>query len=418
MRHNNYGNEEQNMIRQYLYTEQAHLMCPNMNFGIVCEVNSPFDENRIRETLSVLVNAHPFLSALLGYEENTKRYYYNITPNSQVDLIIMDEKITGLYDKVVLSEYERLVSTDWNLTSEGMLKVVCWKQENKLCILFVVHHLLADGKAALSLANEFADYYVHGNVPERVEEKLISSVDDFPVGSELPFISRLLVDRANKRWKKENHLVSYEEYHDFANEYLKKDRVIHDTVVYNEETMSTIRSLCKENKVSVNDYLTGIMMEEDKTDKVIIACDLRKHLQCYSQGALGNYSTAFSVHLKGKSSDAMTAAREVHRQVQKIMKTPSSLYLVLQCYARLTSSLIDAAVVSTLGSFESKAGRFIGTAFFGLGSPTGYSITNLGEIQSRSIDNAMFIPPASPAIKKIKGILTVNGRMNICVSQR
>ena len=40
------------MTRQYLYTEQAHLMCPNMNFGIVCEVNSPFDENRIRETLS------------------------------------------------------------------------------------------------------------------------------------------------------------------------------------------------------------------------------------------------------------------------------------------------------------------------------------------------------------------------------
>ena len=58
------------------------------------------------------------------------------------------------------------------------------------------------------------------------------------------------------------------------------------------------------------------------------------------------------------------------------------------------------------------------TAFFGFESPTGYSITNLGKIESRSIDNAIFIPPASPAIKKIKGVLTVNGRMNICVSQR
>ena len=58
------------------------------------------------------------------------------------------------------------------------------------------------------------------------------------------------------------------------------------------------------------------------------------------------------------------------------------------------------------------------TAFFGGESPTGYSITNLGKIESRSIANAMFIPPVSQAIKKIKGILTVNERMNICVSQR
>lgn len=406
------------MIRQYIYTERAHLMCPNMNFGIVCEVNSPFDENRIRYTLSLLVKAHPFLSALLGYEEDTKRYYYNITSDSQVDLIVMDENITGLYDQSVISEYERLVSTDWNLTCEGMLKIVCWKQENKLCILFVFHHLLADGRAALSLLEEFAEYYVHGNLPESVDEKLISSVEDFPSGSELPFVSKILVDYANKRWKKEKHLVSYEEYHDFASTYLQKDKVIHNTFVYDEETMRTMHSQCKENLVSVNDYLTAKMFEEDKTDKIIIASDLRKQLPCYSQGALGNYSTAFSVRLKRKSSDTMTTARAVHEQVQKVMKTPASLYLILQCYARLTPSLIDAAAISTLGDFDSKAGRFIGTAFFGFENPTGYSITNLGKMESRSIDNAMFIPPASPAIKKIKGVLTVNGRMNICVSQR
>ena len=176
--------------------------------------------------------------------------------------------------------------------------------------------------------------------------------------------------------------------------------------------------LCKENQVSVNDYLTAKMFEEDKTDKVIIACDLRKQLHCYLQGALGNYSTAFSVHFKGKSSDTMLTAKKVHMQVQNILKNPASLYLILQCYARLTPSLIDAAAISTLGDFDSKAGKFIGTMFFGFENPTGYSITNLGKLESKSIDNAMFIPPASPAIKKIKGILTVNGRMNICVSQR
>lgn len=53
---------------------------------------------------------------------------------------------------------------------------------------------------------------------------------------------------------------------------------------------------------------------------------------------------------------------------------------------------------------------------FGYGSQDGYSITNLGKIQSDIISEAVFIPPASPANKKIWGVLTVNGCMKICVS--
>lgn len=112
------------MRRQYLYTERAHLMCPNMNFGITAEINSTFDEKRIRYTLSLLVKAHPFLSALLGFEEDTNRYYYHITSDSKVDLMVRDDNVTGVYDELVIREYERLVSTDWNLTCEGMLKIV------------------------------------------------------------------------------------------------------------------------------------------------------------------------------------------------------------------------------------------------------------------------------------------------------
>lgn len=406
------------MERQYLYTERTHLMCPNMNFGIVTELNSAFDEGKIRQTLSHLVHAHPFLSALLGHEKDGNRFFYDITSESQVELIVKDETVTGLYDKSVLGEYERLVSTDWNLIREGMLKVVCWRQENKLCMLFVFHHLLADGRAALSLVSEFADCYVLGIMPQKAEEKLISSKQVFPRDSELPFISKLLVAQANKKWEKENHQVSYKEYHEFAGEYLKNDKVIHDSYVYDAEALSEIQKLCKESGVTVNDYLTAKMMGEEKTDKVIIASDLREQLSCYEKGALGNYSTAFSVRIKAKGADTISIAKEIHKKVQKIRNTSSALYLVLQCYARINLSLLDAAAISALGAFDSKAGRFIGTAFFGFDSPSSYSISNLGKIKSSSIDNAMFIPPASPAVKKIQGILTVNGRMNVCVSQR
>lgn len=97
---------------QYIFTERAHLMCPNMNFGIVESINKPLDEQTVLKTVNYLVNAHPFLSALLGYESNTNQYYYNITSCSQVKVIIKEDKILSIDDKRILDEYNYHVSKE------------------------------------------------------------------------------------------------------------------------------------------------------------------------------------------------------------------------------------------------------------------------------------------------------------------
>lgn len=290
--------------------------------------------------------------------------------------------------------------------------------EQNTCVMFVFHHLLADGRAALSLAKEFAEFYVHGREPKFVQENLISSVDDFPVDSKLNFISRMLINKVNKDWNKEDHFVTYDEYHNFANEFLKNDHVLHYVKQYDFRKMEEIISKCKENQVSINDYFMAKMFIENDTNKIIIASDLRKNLSCYNLGALGNYATAFSVTIKKKSKDIWELAKITHKFVQKSIQNNSILYTILQCYASLNPGLIDSAAISTLGGFKSKAGKFVGNIFLGYSNPNGYSITNLGKIESDSISQAFFIPPASPAIKKTQGILTVNGNLIICTSER
>ncbi|MCI5874363.1 MAG: hypothetical protein PUJ55_16640 [Clostridiales bacterium] len=91
---------------------------------------------------------------------------------------------------------------------------------------------------------------------------------------------------------------------------------------------------------------------------------------------------------------------------------------VLVCYAQMNPGLLDAAAISALGGFQSKAGTFVGGGMFGFGLGGGHSITNLGKLENNTIDSAIFIPPASTAIKKILGVLTVNGQMVICSSER
>ncbi len=407
---------------EYLYTERAHLMCPGMSFGITAEVSAPFDEKRIKDSFAVLAQAHPFLKALLGHDRRSNAYYYDITEISKTELIIKKKMLADLEDAEILREFERLTGYEWNLFNEGMLKASAWKigeTGERTGFLLVFHHLLTDGRGALGLAQELAEYYARGKKPEYAPERLISAENTFPDKNRMPLISRMLVNKANSDWKREKHdPPDYSRYRDFAGEYIKSNKPFHALSRRSREEVEAMTFSCRENGITVNDLLIAQMMTEEGADKIIIASDLRSRLPGYNSGSLGNYSTAFSIEIKKKHKDIYELAKAIHKKVQKTLNDPAALYLILNCYESLEPPLLDASFISVRGCYNSKAAKFIGTMFFGFASPSGHSITNLGKTESVSMTKAYFIPPASPAIKKTLGILTVNGEMTICTSER
>lgn len=391
-------------------------MCPNMFFGIVISIHAAFERDILFKTCSAISEAHPFLRALLGHDEDG--YYYKITDENRVQLIFKDVEVFGIDDEIIINEYDRLTKNEWDLRTEGMLKILVFRSGTKTILLFVFHHLLADGRGAFLLAEEFAKCYKNGDTPVYVRENLISSKADMPRNSSLPFVSKLLVKRANKQWKKEKHVISYEEYIMLANKFLETDKINRTIKAESVESFNEMVSNCHKRNISINDYLMARMYIDDKTDKIIIAYDLRDKLACYRKGALGNYSTAFSVVYKNRTDDVWKTAQDIHALVQKKISKPRDLYLVLQCYAELDGEVLDAAFAASRCGYESKAAQFIGSLFFGFAESRGYSITNLGKYDSDNIEEAAFLPPASPAIKKTLGVLTVNGKMFVCSSVR
>lgn len=287
---------------------------------------------------------------------------------------------------------------------------------NEFQILFIAHHLLCDGRGLLQLAEEFAEHYANGVMPQFAPERLIQGLNDLPSNSDLPLISKLIISDANRRWKKEGQQVMYEEYSVFERAYIQKHKMKREILTLCDQELEEIQTLCKQHSVTVNDWLIAKMMLEENTNKVVIAADIRNQTKCYKQGAMGNYSTAFSVSVKKNRENIISLAKRVASQVINICQHPQKEMLVLACYIHMQPQLIDAIAISTLGDFESKAGKFVGRNMFGYGSQSGYSITNLGKIQSNIIAEAIFIPPASPANKKIWGVLTVNNHMKICTS--
>ena len=383
-------------------------MCPNMHFGIVAEIGAEFDANRIIESIGVLKSAHPLMRSLIAEEQGSSRIYYEEYPELEIPVTM--KKANDDWQ----TDYEAVSSAGWNVQKEALLKVFAYPSESGTRVLFITHHLLCDGRGLLQLMQEFADLYVNDVKPYPVDEKLMESFDDLPSGSDLGFISKVLIKYANKKWRKEGHKVSYEDYLMFEREHDSKQDIKREIRNIDEEELDTLLDLCRESGVSLNDYLVAKMMIDEDTDKVVIASDIRNEIKNYKKGALGNYATAFGVVVKKKKPEIMELAKAVDHEVKSIISKPDKEMLVLSCYFNMDPELLDAIAISTLGSFESKAGRFVGSKMFGYEKRDGHCITNLGRVESRVISEGIFIPPASPANRKAWGVLTINKKMRIC----
>ncbi len=391
-------------------------MCPQMNFGIAFTINAKFIKQKFHNVMNELESAHPFLKCRIGYEAETNKYFYSYDEFLKVQVIekSLAEIITENLPEDLWNDYNKTTSTDWNVLTDGLLQVFVYKAIEDFTILFVAHHLLADGRGLLELVQSFVDCYVEDKVPIFTEEKIISDITDLPVGSDLPFISKIVIENANKKWRKEKKQLSYEEYHAFANRFVLENKKNYSLRKIEDEDFSKIIRQCHENKITVNDYLLAKMAIEDQTDKIIMAFDIRNMIKNYVNGSLGNYATAVGILCKRKNKDMFSLAKSIHKKKESVIKNKSTLMTVLTCYMHMEPGLLDAAAITGLGIYESYSARFVGGQMFGFANRNGYSITNLGKIHSDSIKDAVFIPPASPAVKKIWGVLTVNDTMNIC----
>lgn len=395
------------MKTQYVKSERAHFMCPNMHFGILAEVNAAFHFQKVCKALDTLADAHPFLKTTMRYEDGTSRLFYELQKLSTIT-VLERKNINSLWD-----DYVDISRQEWDIFQNGLLKVFLYPLKNTFKILFAAHHLLGDGRSILELASEFADLYVKDIKPSYTEENLIETIEDFPNGSDLSGISRVLVHRLNHQWKKEGCQVTYKEYTDFAEQFAKDNPTGFLNLSLDNTEVDNIKDFCRSNNVSVNDYLMAKLYTAADTPKIIIAADIRNKLSCYKPGAMGNYSTAMGIECKGKSKNFADKVKAVHKKVDMYKKDNRRLMLVLSCYLNMDETLIDAAAISSLGDFNSKAAAFAGGKLFGYAKRDGVSITNLGSITNPNIQEAVFIPPVSPAAKYIIGALTLNGKMQL-----
>jgi len=395
---------------QYILTERAHLMCPNMHFGIKAKIASPYDKGKVQEVLRELEAAHPFLKSSVAREAESGKLYYCWREEFQIPVFEKD------HSSLWRNDYSNITRSGWDAFHECLLKLVIYPGDKEFEVMFIAHHLLGDGRSILGLICEFADCFISGEKPARAEENLIMSIDELPKGSRLSAISKLIIGYVNLKWKNEKHTVSYENYRSFEKEFIVNNPVSYIEEAWDEAKIERVLKECHEQSVSLNDYLVAEMICREKTNRVVVAVDIRKRLSCYKLGALGNYASATAIEVSDQSKDIWKMAKSVSERVKKNIDDPRKLMMILACYLYMKPELIDAAAISVMGGFKSKAGKSVGSLILGYKNRDGYSVTNLGNIDNPNIVEAMFIPPASPANVKTVGVLSVNHRLRKCTA--
>ena len=113
------------MERQYLVTERAHFMCPNMHFGMLVELAAEYDGNKIKETSEKMAKAHPFFRSVISYDEDGIRLYYDVKDESMISFVEKESTGTMWEDYRAVSKYE------WNPFVNGLLKVYAYNKNGK-----------------------------------------------------------------------------------------------------------------------------------------------------------------------------------------------------------------------------------------------------------------------------------------------
>lgn len=398
------------MMKQYVLTERAHLMCPNMHFGIKAMIPAGYDRKKFQDVLRELASAHPFLKSNLVQEAESRKLYY--CRREELQIPVFEKHHSSLW----ADDYNEITRCGWDAFHECLLKLVVYPGDETFEVLFIAHHLLGDGRSILNLVCEFADCYISRKKPRFAEENLISSIDELPKGSSLSSLSKLIVGHANRKWRHEGRTVSYEDYRLFETKFIAANPVSYVEETWEPTTTADVLGKCHEHGVSLNDYLVAEMMCTEKTNRVVAAVDIRKHISRCKAGALGNYASATAIEVSGNPEDIWEIAKAVSERIKKNIGDPSKLMMILACYLYMEPELIDAAAISAMGEFKSKAGKFIGALILGYKSRSGYSVTNLGNVDNSNIVEAIFIPPASPANVKTTGVLSVNHRLKKCTA--
>jgi NRPS condensation-like uncharacterized protein len=402
-----------------ILNDRLYLRSPSINVCFRTIVEGIFDKNKIEKALKNVCIRHPLLNSLVEIDTENNAW-----------LVQKNDSIGIEYYKPNEMDWQSWYKKNDNIVFDflqGPLIKFCVIIGNNTEIIILGHHIIGDGIGYLNLTKD---------ILLALDNKL-DTIPQIPPykSNDKYFKETILLDNGvhsfannlNEEWRKSSVRFSEKEYSAFF-EYYRNKYIPNLYVASIEgERLNKILEKSKLNGFTVNEIiasafsLAAMEILNKNEIRLGIAANIRNELVSEPNNCMGNFVTGISTKvyyepLKDFISNARTITATIKDQLQNI----KNRHLVVHFLNEFDKDLIESVMFAVYGNFENNVSKKLAELIGEQSENKGLGISNLGrhdfkKYRNINILDIQFIGPAFPANLLTVGLITINGKLNMCV---
>ena len=357
--HQNNDIDTSKCIRKVANLERLFLWSPECTVSMITRIKGDMSEERLRRAIFEVTQIHPLVGAKIVFDKDYNAWFSNNDvpePNLKI--------VSRFSDKQWFEELQKEIQTPFNLEEGPMIKFILIYSENISDLIVMCNHSICDG---MSLANLVRDLFNRYANPEQ-EIKVIyppNIMDLLPINgfSLTSILFKLIVYRADKKWKKSPYYFNQSDCNAIQTEFWKKKQIGKVLLELEPHETKYLSKQCKKNGVTIGSAVTAAFIAahedivgpfEKSKKQVSIPFDLRRHAKtpvedvfCFCVGA-----SRFSFKYNSKKAfwkNALDLHKEIHKRVVKLdtngLKLPDydpTLLDAVSCFGLFKDTLPNA----------------------------------------------------------------------------
>lgn len=394
------------MNDKYIRSERSELFDPNIYIRFFFKIGGNPEHEKAAEAVKNAFAANETTMSKIVFGDDGKVFYEKLT-ESGCSVTCCDKSIEELLSMVGKKPLR---------IDKGELMRVYITGEDETWVYIIAHHLVGDGKSIIYFIGDMMRAFA-GKKLSFTPIKLISP-DSLPKNSRLPVFYKWLVNRANRKWRKNPRVFSAEDYYSLHEKYWA-DRGSHLLKQhFSPEEAESIHQKAKAAGVSVNTFISTAFLEADGSQHSIgLAVGARDD----GNRSMSNQASGISIDYSYNSAVSFEEnAKIIHAKISKKLKKPINKYFILQFIPLFEPALFDSVIFYANGLYESEISAKL-TKLMGYGDTklSQIGITNLTKIDipteynGFTVENITFIPPVTSYSGRVVGVLTSTDGMNI-----
>jgi NRPS condensation-like uncharacterized protein len=158
----------------------------------------------------------------------------------------------------------------------------------------------------------------------------------------------------------------------------------------------------------------------DKEIRLGVAVNTRNELETEPYHCMGNYVTGISANVNIPDGSFISNAKNIAAILRKQLSNPKARHLIVNFLGEFDTDLVESIMFASYGNYHLPVSKKIGELIREGLDKKGLGISNLGRHEFNNYNtlqllDMQFIGPAFPANLVSVSIITVNGRLTICL---